>query len=108
MNKKLKIGLIVLSVLGVSVGAYFAVKFYNLREAYKRSLTPDDVIKIIDEKTKNLGTEMEEDPDLKCDTTDPLSDCFAGCPNGQIVDEFGLCSSYNLVDEPYVYVNDYE
>ena len=65
MNKNLKIGLIVLSVIGVSAGAYFAIKFYNLRQAYKKSLTPDDVIKIIDQKSKDLGTEMEEDPDLK-------------------------------------------
>jgi len=65
MNKNLKIGLIVLSVVGVSIGAYFAIKFYNLREAYKRSLTPDDVLKIVDEKAQDLGTEMEKDQDLK-------------------------------------------
>jgi hypothetical protein len=65
MNKNLKIGLIVLSVVGVSVGTYFAIKFYNLKQAYKKSLTPDDVLKIVDVKTKDLGTEMEEDPDLK-------------------------------------------
>jgi len=65
MNKNIKIGLIVLSVVGVSVGAFFAIKFYNLKQAYKKSLSPDDVLKIIDEKTKDLGSEMEEDPDLK-------------------------------------------
>lgn len=70
MNNKLKIGLIVLSVLGVSAGAFFAIKFYNLKQAYKKSLTPDDVLKIIDEKTKDLGTEMEEDPDLKSSLSD--------------------------------------
>ena len=65
MNKNLKIGLIALSVLGVSAGAYFAIKFYNLRQAYKKSLTPDDVLNIVDKKSQDLGTEMEEDPDLK-------------------------------------------
>jgi hypothetical protein len=99
MNKNLKIGLIILSVLGVSAGTYFAIKFYKLKQAYKTNLTSDDVIKIVDEKAQDLGTEMEEDTDFKinyvttdCDTTDPLSDCFEGCPDGQILDEFGGCS----------------
>ena len=92
MNKNLKIGLIVLSVVGVSIGTYFAIKFYNLREAYKRSLTPDDVLKIVDEKAQDLGTEMEEDPDLQtsdvtCDTTDPNGGCFEGCEDGYYLDE---------------------
>lgn len=96
MKKNLKIGLIILSIIGVSVGTYFAIQYYNLKNAYNRNLTPDDIIDIVNEKSKDLGEEMEEDPSLNynCDTTDPLSDCFVECPNGQMLDEYGLCSLY--------------
>lgn len=64
MNKKLKIGLIVAGVVGLTAASFFAIKFYTLRKAYSKQLSPEDVMKLIDEKTKNIGTEMEEDPDL--------------------------------------------
>lgn len=86
MNKNLKIGLIILTVLGVSAGAYFAIKFYNLREAYKKSLPPEDVLKIVDEKAQDLGTEMEEDPDLKTSYQEDISGGSEELPEEDYVD----------------------
>ena len=70
MNKKLKIGLIIGGIVGLSVASYFAIKFYTLKKAYSKKLYSEDVIKLIDEKTSDIGSEMEDDPDLQIKSTD--------------------------------------
>jgi len=102
MNKKVIIYGSIILAIGIGVGLYFAFKKPELTEdSFKEQI-------VVDEIPYNGNDVPQLSNDEDCDTTDPLSDCFVGCPNGQIVDEFGECSSYNLVDEPYVYVNDYE
>lgn len=65
MNKKLKIALITTSIIAVGVSTFFAIKFYKLRKAYKSSITPEQLQQIINEKTKGLSNEFEEDDAIK-------------------------------------------
>ena len=65
MNKKVKIALIATSIVAFGIGTFFAVKFYKLRKAYKSSITPEELQKIIDEKAKGIGNEFEEDDAIK-------------------------------------------
>ena len=63
MDKKLKIFLISLGIVGVSVGAFFAIKFYNLKKAYDTKVTPEEAVKIIQKKVESTldSPEIEED-----------------------------------------------
>ncbi len=70
MNKKLKIGLIIFGVVGLSVASYFAINYFKLKKAAENQLSPEDIMDLIEEKTKDLDTEMEEDPDLQKKSTD--------------------------------------
>ena len=70
MNKKLKIGLIIGGIVGLSAASYFAIKFYTLKKAYSKKLSSEDIIQLIDEKTSDIGSEMEDDPDLPTKLTD--------------------------------------
>lgn len=61
MNKTVKIALIATSIIGVGVGAFFAIKFYKLKRAAQRSISLDELNEFIKQKTKDLDDEFEED-----------------------------------------------
>jgi uncharacterized protein (UPF0333 family) len=64
MDKKYKIIILVVAVAAISVGGYFILRYIKLKKAYDTFATEDDILKIVEEKTKDIGDEMEVDPDL--------------------------------------------
>lgn len=54
MTKNVKIGLIAFGVLGVSVGTYFLVEYLRLKKAYSTTLSTEDALKLIDNKTDTI------------------------------------------------------
>jgi hypothetical protein len=61
MEKNTKIFVITLSVVVVSIVTYFGVKAYQIKKAYQTISTDNEVLEIVEEKTKDLGEEMEID-----------------------------------------------
>jgi hypothetical protein len=89
MNKKIIIYGSIILAIGAAVGLYFVFRKPKLtEESFKE--------KIIVQETSYDENDVPQLPDdednTDCDTTDPYSDCFEGCPDGQILDEFGVCS----------------
>jgi hypothetical protein len=110
MDKKLKIGLIIGGIVIISTASFFAIKFYTLRKAYSKKLSLEDVMKLIDEKTEDIGTEMEDDPDLQIKSTDSTG--IMGGDLSDLTDAEFNCFIYNdcaeLDAEYYSSIPDYE
>ena len=64
MDKKYKIVFLVAAIAAISVSGYFILRYIKLKKAYDSFATEEDILKIVQEKTKDIGDEMEEDPNL--------------------------------------------
>ena len=85
MDKKYKIIVLIVSIAAISVGGYFILRYIKLKKAYDTFASEEDILKIVEGKTKGIGDEMEEDPDL---------------PTRAKQDETGVDGSYENDDLP--------
>ena len=51
MTRNVKIGL-AFGVVGLGVGAYFLVQYMKLKKAYNTTLSPNDAVSLIEQKTQ--------------------------------------------------------